>query len=183
MDEIIVTPGKTTNVGTNTLTPTVGTITGTITDAALNPLHGAEVTAVPRESSGRVTSITNASGEYTITVPAGSYRLFVRASSVGYATVSSPVLVAAGQAVPIGTTHVAHTVGAISGTITDDKGAPISGATVKTVQAVFLTSFSENTYLSCVTNGAGEYTIVDVPEGGPYGLEVTAPGYANNEAI
>ena len=67
-----------------------GTIRGRVTDAAnQRALAGANVTA------GGRTTVTNAEGNYTVTVPAGA--VTVRVSTLGYAGSSRTVNVAAGQ--------------------------------------------------------------------------------------
>ncbi len=176
MAEVTVTKGETTDVGDTALTPSLGTIKGTITDTKGDPLSGAQVSAVPSRSSEKVLGVTNGSGEYSLTVRGGSYTLFVRASGVGY-TEKPFASVAGGGTLAMGTTQVAQTVGSISGVVTNDTGTPLAGATVTVVGTYLKVAPAESRLLSAVTNGSGEYTITDVPEGGPYELTVTDSAY------
>jgi hypothetical protein len=68
MTEATVIAGQTSSVGSSALTPTVGTIIGTITDANGSPLKSAKVSAVPSQHVKTVTSLTNAEDKYSITV-------------------------------------------------------------------------------------------------------------------
>ncbi|MES2773751.1 MAG: TonB-dependent receptor [Bacteroidota bacterium] len=67
------------------------TIKGTVKDASGSPLSGASVTVEPRN----IGTTTDASGNYTLKVPAGSYMLVV--SYVGQATQRISVTVKAGE--------------------------------------------------------------------------------------
>jgi TonB-dependent SusC/RagA subfamily outer membrane receptor len=70
-----------------------GTISGRVTDAASQrPLAGAQVQVTGATRS----AVTNADGDYTLTVGPGS--VTVRASTLGYSSQSRTVTVAAGQA-------------------------------------------------------------------------------------
>jgi hypothetical protein len=72
---IIVVAGQTTNLNfTLTLLPTTGHIIGTVTDATGNPIEGVLVTA------GSSSASTNATGDYSIELPAGNYTVTVSAS-------------------------------------------------------------------------------------------------------
>ncbi|RFB04901.1 TonB-dependent receptor [Parvularcula marina] len=64
-----------------------------------------------------------------------------------------------------------ETTGAIRGTVTDEAGAPISGATV-------VISDAETGYRRSVTTGAsGEFTFRSLSVGGTYSVAVTSSGY------
>jgi outer membrane receptor protein involved in Fe transport len=60
----------------------------------------------------------------------------------------------------------AQTTGKISGKVTDDKGVPLSGATVKI----------ENTNLGAATDDVGDYVILNVPVG-TYNVKASYLGY------
>src|SRR5215207_4483832 len=69
-----------------------GTIRGTITGTAQQPVAGAQVGVVNTRGGAR----TNSAGVFVIAaVPAGTHTL--RAQMIGYAVVSKPVTVVAGQ--------------------------------------------------------------------------------------
>jgi hypothetical protein len=71
---IRVVAGQTTNLNfTLTPLPTTGHITGTVTDANGNPIEGAQVTAGSNSAS------TNATGDYSIELAAGTYNVTVSA--------------------------------------------------------------------------------------------------------
>jgi hypothetical protein len=67
-----------------------------------------------------------------------------------------------------------YTSGAISGTVTDANGAPVSGATVT------LTSVAQNQTRTFTTSGSGGFTAAGLTPG-QYTLAVTASGYARTE--
>jgi hypothetical protein len=60
---------------------------------------------------------------------------------------------------------------AVTGTVRDPDGAPVSEATVQ------LQNTSTGQSFSTVTDASGKYFIDNVPPGGPYVMAATAPGY------
>jgi thermitase len=146
-----------------TSTPTSGSITGKVTDAATGlPIVGATVT------DGARTALSDTNGQYIISdVPQGTYT--VSASAIGYSASSQAVSVVAGQTI---TANFAlaklPSPGSIAGKITDSAaGSPIPEATV---------SDGARTALSD-TNG--QYVISDVPEGN-YTVTASATGYSTS---
>lgn len=73
-----------------------GRITGTVTDRAEAPVHGAQVSVV----GSRLGTITNASGQFVLAgVPAGTHD--VRVQYTGFTTVTVPVTVTGGEATSV----------------------------------------------------------------------------------
>ncbi|UUZ86663.1 carboxypeptidase-like regulatory domain-containing protein [Paenibacillus sp. P26] len=149
---IQVTAGQTTTVNFGEFSS--GTISGTVTNASGHPVSG--VTIFAANVPGTVT--TDASGNYTLNVPAGTYA-YVQAYATGYASYNQKnIQVTAGN-----TTTVNFSYGAITGTVKDANGDPVSGATVS------------NGAISQTTNAGGSYTL-NVPPG-TYTVTVFKTGY------
>src|SRR5580658_11064559 len=64
--------------------------------------------------------------------------------------------------------------GAIVGTVTDQSGAPIKGASVKA------TDTERGTVWAAQTNESGSYNLLRLPIG-TYGVKITAPGFQTTE--
>jgi subtilisin family serine protease len=130
-----------------------GTLTGTVTDASNgNPVAGATIQAVGPTTR---TTTTNASGQYSLILPVGTYE--VTASAFGYLTET-----ATGVEITDGTTTVqdfaldpapSHTV---SGYVRDSDGQGLEGATV----TILGTPIPPAT-----TDANGFYSFASVPEG------------------
>ncbi|MGH3353113.1 MAG: carboxypeptidase regulatory-like domain-containing protein [Nocardioides sp.] len=153
----------------------MGTVTGTVTDAAGSPIAGAEV-LVDGERDRTLT--TDASGSYTAQVTVGTYA--VSASAFGF-LVSAPesVDVALDETETVDITLEAAPGHAVSGTVTDaGSGDPFAGITV-TIDAPID---------PVRTSAEGTYTFAEVPEGTytisiaggscttPFSQEVTVDG-------
>jgi hypothetical protein len=121
------------------LTPTVGTITGTVRNATTNqPIAGATVTGAG------VTAITGGNGAYTLNnVPAGAQTL--SASADGFNPASAGVTVIAGQTVSQDFALTPQT-GTVTGVVRDEALDPIAGATV-TLAGVNATTGSDGAYV------------------------------------
>jgi len=147
------------------LTPTTGTISGTIRDAGtLAGIAGATVTCGP------VTAATAADGTYTLAfVPVGT-GYSVSATAPGYDPNGQPgVSVAADQTTVVGIT-LAPQVGSISGTVTDaTTKLPLGGATV--------TCGTPTT----TTNARGEYGFTGLRIGS-YTVTASAGGHTSASA-
>ncbi len=135
-----------------------GTLSGTVTDAAtVSPLAGVLV------SANGYTGVSNGSGAYSITLPAGTYS--ATASAAGYASVSASGLVVPGGGGAV--QNFALPSGSLAGVVTDSVSTnPITGAKVKA-----------NTGQAQFTNGSGNYALA-LPAA-TYSITVTAPGYYN----
>ena len=158
-----ITASETTR-GTFPLSPsssgTTGFVNGTVTNGTGAPVAGTTVTAYGPSSVQ--TTTTDASGNYSVVVEEGFVGLEYSAS--GYGVHSEFDEVTAGS-----TTHVDVTLsepGTIAGTVVDENGDPISGATVD----VWGPSSGKTT-----TDAAGSYSLS--VGAGEYTVEVRASGY------
>ncbi|MBN2238494.1 MAG: carboxypeptidase regulatory-like domain-containing protein [Dehalococcoidales bacterium] len=154
-----------------------GQITGTVTDSVTHlPVPNLHVYAVDFNTNvwydGQQTDIN---GNYTLTVPQGTYKVRTSANTVqpyanevyngayndNYAT---PVPVTTGQA----TTNINFDLepgGSISGRVTDNEtGQPLAGFYVGTILFSTVTGYHE-CYGGAQTDVNGNYTIYGLPEG------------------
>src|SRR5215469_2300229 len=144
-----------------------GTITGKVTNSSGGtPLAGATVSA-----TGGYSAVTDSSGDYTMTVPVGSYTL--TAQAFGFASVTqSGVAVTQGQATT--TNFALHTVPShiLSGTITDGSGHAWALYAKITVAGDPNGAFYTNPY-------TGHYS-VNLPQQNNYKLDIEPvyPGYS-----
>jgi PGF-CTERM protein len=157
-----VTSGQTTRF-TGRLTPassgSTGFVNGTVTNAS-GPVTGATVTAYGPTSVQ--TTTTDASGNYSVAVEEGFVGL--EYSAPGHGVHSEFVEATAGN-----TTRVDVTLrepGTITGTVVDENGDPISGATVD----VWGPSAGQTT-----TDAGGNYSLT--VGAGEYAVEIRAKGY------
>ena len=99
------------------------TITGTITDNSGTPLAGVTV------SDGTRSAITNASGAYTLVVPAGSYTLTPTKVSCSFAPATRDVTVTTGtfSGQDFTATVLTYTT---SGRVLDGNGTPVAGVAI-----------------------------------------------------
>ncbi len=139
-----------------------GWIIGRVIDSSEAPIASATVT-------GGIYSVsTNATGDYNLTLVAGTYT--VTASKAGYGSSSAEVTVEAATHVTQNFT-LAVSVGSISGIITDaDTGLPIEGATVKLIGTTKIVN----------TNVTGAYSFASLVAG-TYTVNVSKNGYISNE--
>lgn len=137
-------------------------LTGTVT----NTLGGGAESGVLVTITGTgQTATTNGSGVYSIpNVPKGA-AVALTATKSGYNTYSSTANLASGDA----TKNFTVARRTVSGTVTSTlDGSPVSGV------SVFITSISRST----TTDGAGNYSLIDVPDGS-YTIEATKTGYVS----
>ncbi|WP_226005885.1 carboxypeptidase regulatory-like domain-containing protein [Natrinema salinisoli] len=154
-EDVTVEADTTTTVDvTLELTPTDGTLEGTVTDADGEPIAGATVAVDDQQTT------TDENGSYSLELEAGDYTLAV--SAEGYEDASQNVTI------EVETTTTADVTleerpGSVEGTVTDADGEPVAGATVTVGDQQ--TTTGEN----------GSYA-VDI-EPGEYTLEISAEGY------
>ncbi len=163
-----------------------GTVTGTVTNAATAvPLAGRSLTFCTSAGAGLScfgTSVTDAAGNYTVSLPAGSYVAYTsNFNTLGvvneiYDNIPCPtvclgatalitgtrIVVAAGAALT-GRNFALEPGGTVNGTVTDAvSGAPVPGITVQ------LRTMAEGNNLlvgSSVTNAAGSFSIAGLATG------------------
>jgi hypothetical protein len=161
----------------------VGKITGKVTGAGGVAIAGVTVFA----SGGSGFATTDSSGNYTLRVPAGSYRIeFSPPSSSDWVSeyyndvqnfsAATPVTVAAGATVANINAQLAK-VGKITGKVTGPGGVAIAGV------SVFLNPFGSGDYARATTDAAGNYTLR--VRAGLYKIEFSPPSgwvweYYNN---
>jgi N-acetylneuraminic acid mutarotase len=142
-----------------------GTLQGTVTDSANNPISGAQVSVAPLGAS----TVTDATGHYSLILPVGTYD--VTASAFGYQsqTVNGVVITDGGT-----TTQDFHLQQApshsLSGTVSDASSNPLAGATV----TILGTPIPPET-----TDANGHYSFASVPDGA---YDVRAQAGRCNEA-
>ena len=155
-------PSVTANFTVTTIKPT---ISGKITDNAAtpNPLVKAIVTVTDNSATAAkgtvvATTQTDASGNYSFTLPAGQYTVTLTASLVGFApqTVpTTPVTIYNGDAITQNLALVPASPGSISGQVFDAQtSAPVVGAVV-----TFVSVDGTKTLVSQPTDASGAYII------------------------
>lgn len=139
-----------------------GTLQGTVTALAGGlPIQGAIV-----QTADGYAATTNASGFYTMAIPAGGYDATAFRASFAPQTVTAISVVASSTT----TQNFQLGSGSVGGTVTDSPPTgPIAGATV-----------TVSTGQTAITNGAGNYNISLAP--GTYSLVASAPGYYSESA-
>ena len=179
-------------VGTIRLQPAPGKITGTVvTSLDGSPIAGATVSLAENGD----TVFADASGNFTLTEPAGTYTPTITAA--GYASQTLPSFaVAAGTTHPIGTITLDANPATLSGHVTTSAGggAPIAGATVTATslggaaphaapagsrpgQARPAQGASPASTFTATTNASGNFTLQLPPA--TYSVTVTAPGFGS----
>ena len=171
------------------------TISGKVVDAATSqPIQGAAVYAKSRMDSAYPinyadTELTDASGNYSLVVPAGSYQ--ISASKGNYlqevydgilcpddcnATTGPAISVTNGQQVN-SINFSLDLGGSVSGTVTDkETGAPLQGIVVYIDGNAFSNSFDSQ--YSASTDANGNYTVNRLPPGTYYPYVKSKKGYA-----
>jgi hypothetical protein len=136
-----------------------GDVTGTVTSASGTPLAGATVQA------GTTSAVTNADGDFDLTVAAGSYKITALDLS-GYASqAATGVQVASGQSVTQNFTLSPAANVSLTGTVTDG-----SGQGWPVYAKVTLAGTTDTAYTSPFT---GRYTL-KVPPDGSYTVQAQA---------
>ena len=141
---------------------TPATITGTVTDSSGTPLVGVTVT------DGTRRSITDASGKYSLIVPAGSYTLTPTRGGYDFGPVTRDVTVTTGTVSGQDFTATALTANTISGRVVDLNGAPVAGVVITAwMFQPYPSPYpapGTGTYYNITTSISGTYTLV-VPTG------------------
>ena len=155
---------------TVTLQVPKATVAGVITDKdSGDPLSGVSVKAVDQEDGSTAASATsNASGEYTLKLPVGTFTITAEKSGYQKETLE-PISVQAKEEL---TRNIilAVTGGTVTGTVTDKNTyEPISGAKIT------LSGADKTTTCTAKTNGTYESEALPA---GEYTVTVTAKGYS-----
>jgi RHS repeat-associated protein len=174
--------------GTIRLQPAPGKITGTVVSSLDgSPLAGAAVSLAENGD----TAFADASGNFTLTEPSGTYT--VTAAQAGYASQTLPSFsLAAGVTHPLGTITLVANPAVVSGHVASSAGgAPIAGATITAMslagaaphiarrpgQAHPAEGSAPASTFTATTDAAGNFTLQLPP--GTYSVAVTATGFGS----
>ena len=136
-----------------------GTLTGTVTDSSTNaPIAGAQINVAPLGAS----TVTDASGHYSLTLPVGAYD--VTASHFGYTPLTQSASITDGNTTTLDFALVAAPSGSLSGTVSDSSANPIANATV---------TINGTPIPPATTDANGHYSFASVPNG-TYNVTATA---------
>ena len=130
----------------------IGTLQGTVTDSSnSNPIAGARINVAPIGAS----TVTDANGNYSLTLPVGTYD--VTAGAFGYTSHTEPgVVINDGQTTTLNFALLAAPAHTVSGTVRDDFLQPIANATV---------TILDTPIPPATTDANGFYSFASVPEG------------------
>ena len=137
-----------------------GTLTGTVRDASNNPLAGVAV----KNTAGLQSVVTNASGVYTMMLPAGTYAIEYSKYAYTTQTISGIGIVVNNTTTQNVILQTAPT-GIVSGIVTSCAGGPAVGATVEILNA---------SVTPATTDGSGYYSIT-LPQG-TYNMKASGSG-------
>ena len=139
-----------------------GTLNGTVTDSGTaQPIAGASISVTPLGAS----TVTDASGNYSLVLPVGTYD--VTASAFGYTSATTTgVAITDGGTTTVDFALVAAPSHSVSGSVSDNSNNPVEGATV----TILGTPIPPAT-----TDAAGFYSFPSVPEG-TYNVRAEAGG-------
>jgi hypothetical protein len=169
---VTVVTGATTG-GVDLVLPPGGGISGRVTNAAGQPVAGAQVSVFDFASGTFITSVTtDASGNFDtgLVLAPGAYRVEVRAGGFVFGSIGF-IGVVGGQTSP-GTDVQLQPAGSISGRVTQADGVtPIAGAEVQTSPA------GPGTFATAFTDANGDYT-VDGLAPGTYQVQALAANFA-----
>jgi RHS repeat-associated protein len=170
-------PGQTYALGTITLAAIPATVTGTVTSSTGGAVAGATVTAsggpAGASHNGRIktlavttTTTTDGSGNFTLSLAAGTYSLTITKAGFGTAN-TSQFGIGAGTTFSIGTVII-DPLGTISGqVVAQSTGSPIANATVSLPGNVSSVS----------TDATGHFSVQQTS--GTYSIHVSAIGFAD----
>jgi inhibitor of cysteine peptidase len=150
-------------------TPSTYTLSGLVRDNSARAIAGATVLAC--RTGYTQTATTNAAGQYTMELPAGTYAVYCIKQGIrftisgGTATSANITLGPATTVNFIGRTATTYT---IRGTITRSTGGTLAGITVALTNGTFRAA--------AVTNGSGVYEVPGLPAG-TYTITPSDPGY------
>jgi hypothetical protein len=177
-DEFALAPGDRRDVGKLALQPGFP-VTGRVVDESGTPIAGARVVVASGASpaSAGLFAASDASGQFALALPAGSYRLTASASGRGTAQVS--VDVAAGSSPPALQIKLLRAEATLEGLVRDDGGRPLARARLAVLPADALdpgATPGATPIANGVADVGGHFTIASLPAGDAR-LEVHHPDY------
>ncbi len=141
------------------LAPSPASVSGTISGADGLPIAGATVTVLDRNSNVQAETVTNATGQYTISslVPGAAYQ--IRATAPGFQTSLSGLQTAPGEAATLNFI-LQPSPGSITGIVTEEgTGLPLEGISVRVYDS------RDVTVDTTLTDAGGLYAIASLPPG------------------
>ncbi len=149
-------------------------ISGKVTDGT-NVIQGASVFARKTDGPGFANAITDSSGNYTLYVANGSWKVGVFLPQFGNLTEQSVVVSGASQTNINFSPADTGTYFAVSGRVYKDLSADGSYNAGEELVGAFVRISGNSTFNEAITNSTGQYTF-KVPSGNGYALRAFAPG-------
>ena len=175
------------------LTQATGTVTGTVKSAAGAPLAGVPLTVIavgPNNTPGANIAgsfVTTAGGNYSLTLPAGSYFITAEPSNNFQVLTQTATVTAGANVVRDFSLQTGSAIGTVGGLVTNSvSGQPLGGVLVEVLQGqnVFsLTRTSTATTTPAAPNGDGKAINYQlrVPTG-DYTVQFLTPGFTSQPA-
>ncbi|MGB9586964.1 MAG: carboxypeptidase regulatory-like domain-containing protein, partial [Armatimonadota bacterium] len=149
-----VSANQTTVVNFNLSVIPPGTISGIVKDTSNNPLVGVLVST----NIGGYSTTTTSGGNYSMSVPPGTYNL--TASKSGYQSqTQNNIVVTSGNNTTVNFTLSPVSYGTISGVVRDTNGTTLGGATVSTSTGGYSTTSASNGTFTLSNVLAGTYSV------------------------
>ncbi|GJQ64671.1 MAG: hypothetical protein SCALA702_37240 [Melioribacteraceae bacterium] len=150
------------------MSPNAGTISGKVTNLQ-QPLVNATITVTAGSQS--YTTVTNSTGNYTISLPPSTYS--VKASKTGFETSSAlTITVGPGQVSPNNNFSLIEKIATFEGTVTSLAGAQLNNA-----QIVLTETGNASNTSNTISNVNGNFAI-SVEAGKSYDLTISKTGYS-----
>jgi hypothetical protein len=162
--EVTLGPGERRDVGVVTMAEGFP-VRGRVVDQTGAPIEGARVSA---GAGGLPAAVTDAAGQFTLSLAPGRYR--VTASAEGWGTASADTMAAAGGAQPIVELRLARADGTIEGLVRDDAGRPLAHARLAARPV------GSPPVATTTTDAGGHFRLARLP-GGELRIEVAHPDY------
>jgi len=178
-DEFVLAPGERRDVGKLALRPGFP-VTGRVVDETGAPIDGARVVVASggaAAAAAGLLAVTDAGGHFSLSLPAGSYRLSANASGRG--TAQASVEVAAGSSPPALEIKLMRADARLEGLIRDDGGRPLARARLAVWPADMIDPVAPpgaSPVGSGVADVGGHFTIAPLPAGDAR-LEIHHPDY------
>jgi len=180
-DELQLAPGERRDVGKLALRPGFP-VTGRVVDESGSPIDAARVVVAAggaSAASAGLFALTDASGHFTLALPAGGYKL--SASASGRGTVQVGVDVAAGSSPPTVEIKLVRAEATLEGLIRDDGGRPLARARLSIWPAAAFEA-GATPIANGVADVGGHFTIAQLPAG-DVRLEISHPDYPTSAQV